>query len=106
MNAALGNIGKTISYHELKDTAIPDRASVAELTQRMKRGEVTTLVMLGGNPVCNSPVDLDFKAALGKVQNSVQLSLHQDETSSACSWHLNQAHFLESWVIREPAMAH
>ena len=63
----------------------------------MAAGKVTTLGVLGGNPVYNSPGDQDFSAALNKVETSVHLSLFRDETSSACSWHVPMAHFLESW---------
>jgi len=97
MNVALGNIGNTIAFSESKDTVLPNRASLAELTDRMSTGEISTLVMLGGNPVYNAPVDLEFKSALAKVPNSIHLSLHEDETSGASHWHINQAHFLESW---------
>jgi molybdopterin-containing oxidoreductase family iron-sulfur binding subunit len=97
MNQALGNVGFGVTYHPI-DHALPSNwAALAELAVKMKSQEITMLVMLGGNPVYSAPVDLDFGSALAKVENSVHVSLHQDETSKASKWHLNQAHFLESW---------
>ena len=56
-----------------------------------------TLLILGGNPAFNAPADLDFADALQKVKASAHLSLHDDETSRLCTWHLSRAHYLESW---------
>ena len=98
MNFALGNVGKTINY-----TAEPDgnRASHVEairsLVQRAETGQIDTLLMLGGNPVYDAPGDLNFADAIATVPNRVHLSLYDDETSQKCHWHVNAAHFLESW---------
>ncbi len=54
-------------------------------------------MILGGNPVYNSPADIDFAKAIKKVPTSIHLSLYRNETSLQCTWHLPQAHFLESW---------
>jgi molybdopterin-containing oxidoreductase family iron-sulfur binding subunit len=63
----------------------------------MTAGAVKTLVILGGNPVYDAPADLAFADALAKVPLSMHLSLHEDETSRMCAWHLPRAHALESW---------
>ena len=55
------------------------------------------MLILGGNPVYNCPADINFAEALEKVPTSIHLSLYRNETSLQCSWHLPQAHFLESW---------
>ena len=39
----------------------------------------------------------DFARTLAKVPNSIRLGLHDDETSAGCTWHIPEAHFLESW---------
>ncbi len=64
----------------------------------MRSGDVRTLLILGGNPVYTAPADLAFAEALAAVPNSVHLALIEDETSRSCSWHLPQAHALESWA--------
>ena len=98
INAVLGNVGKTVSYTTLPDPARPPMAqALAELVHAMNEGKVDTLVILGGNPVYNSPADIDFASALGKVKTSVHLALYQDETSLKCNWHYPKAHWLESW---------
>ena len=60
-------------------------------------GKVQWLVMLGVNPLYNAPVDLEFEAAFNKVPNSVHLGSHVDETGFYSTWHINKAHYLESW---------
>ena len=98
LNNALGNIGKTISYAPAPDSARPSHLdAIRALTQRMNGGQVSTLVILGGNPAYDAPADLDFAAALAKVETSVHLSLYDNETSRLCSWHAPRAHFLECW---------
>jgi molybdopterin-containing oxidoreductase family iron-sulfur binding subunit len=63
----------------------------------MAAGSVQTLLVLGGNPVYDAPADIRFAELLSRVPNAVHLSLHDDETSRACRWHLPQAHQFESW---------
>ena len=67
------------------------------LAGEMSAGQVSTLVMLGGNPVYSAPADLQFGVALSKVANSIHLGAEDDETAAAASWHIPQAHILESW---------
>jgi MoCo/4Fe-4S cofactor protein with predicted Tat translocation signal len=67
------------------------------LTGEMSAGQVSTLVVLGGNPVYSAPADLQFSVALSKVANSIHLGAEDDETAAAASWHIPQAHVLESW---------
>ena len=67
------------------------------LTGEMAAGQVSTLVVLGGNPVYSAPADLQFAVALSKVANSIHLGAEDDETAAAASWHIPQAHLLESW---------
>ncbi len=97
INSALDNIGSTVSYRELKDASLPNRKGLSELAAAMNEGQVQTLAIIGGNPVYDAPADLDFKAAMGKVKNTIHFSLYVDETSKASSWHVPQAHFLEGW---------
>lgn len=97
LNTALGNTGKTVSYFETKDAALPSVSSLAALVAAMTAGTVQTLVVLGGNPVFDAPVDLDFAAAMAKVPHSIVLGHSVDETSSKAEWHIPRAHYLESW---------
>ena len=97
LNESLGNTGKTVSYFETKDAALPNVSSLVSLVSAMKAGTVQTLVVLGGNPVFDAPADLDFAAAMAKVPHSIVLGHSVDETSSKAEWHVPRAHYLESW---------
>src|SRR6266545_1868904 len=97
LNTYLDNTGKTVSYYETKDAALPSVSSLASLVSAMKGGAVQTLVVLGGNPVFDAPADLDFASAMAKVPHSIALGHTVDETSSKAEWHLPRAHYLESW---------
>ncbi len=98
MNQVLGNVGQTVTY--VKEEGLAPANTLGDfrrLVEAMKAGQVETVVILGGNPVYNAPADIDFAGALAGVPTSIRLGLHEDETSAACTWHVPQAHFLESW---------
>jgi MoCo/4Fe-4S cofactor protein with predicted Tat translocation signal len=96
INRALGNDDNTI--FPAPAVALPsNRMALAELINEMDRGAVELLVMLGGNPVYDAPVDLNFTGALEKVKLRVHHSVYFNETSRLCHWHVPSTHFLESW---------
>jgi molybdopterin-containing oxidoreductase family iron-sulfur binding subunit len=98
MNQALGNVGQTVAYTQTVEVEPVDQLeSIRTLVADMQAGRVDLLIILGGNPVYNAPIDLDFGAALDKVQTRVYLATHNDETAERCQWHIPAAHFLESW---------
>ena len=94
MNAALGNVGKTVVLHE---APAPTEGSIGELAQALNAGEVETLVILGGNPVYNAPADLDWAATQRKAKLVVRLGYHEDETQAVSDWSIPRLHYLESW---------
>jgi molybdopterin-containing oxidoreductase family iron-sulfur binding subunit len=98
INEAIGAAGVTVTYVEEPDgERLSHAEAIKELAERMKAGQVKTLLMLGGNPVYDAPADVGFAAALANVPVSVHLSLYDNETSMACAWHLPRAHYLEAW---------
>jgi MoCo/4Fe-4S cofactor protein with predicted Tat translocation signal len=97
INTALGNLNKTIFFHKPVDTAFDNPNDIAALTQDLKDGLIKSLTILGGNPVYNAPVDIEFEGALRAVEHTIHLSPYKDETSSLVEWHIPQAHFLENW---------
>ncbi len=97
LNAALGNVGRTVRYPEPRDAALSSTAELSALAEAMRSGEVTTLVLLDSNPVYSAPADLDFAEALSAVEHTIHLGSHRDETALGCEWHLPRAHFLEAW---------
>jgi molybdopterin-containing oxidoreductase family iron-sulfur binding subunit len=98
INAALGNFGKTVIHTDPLDPhPADDIASLKELAADMDAGKVETLVIVGGNPVYNAPVDLNFAQRMSKVKLRIHMGLYADETSDVCQWHIPEAHFLETW---------
>ncbi|HPF36335.1 MAG TPA: TAT-variant-translocated molybdopterin oxidoreductase [Candidatus Krumholzibacteria bacterium] len=100
INAGLGNVGATVTYTDVTD---PERgathgASIGLLADALHDNRLDTVVILGGNPVFDAPASLDFGAALAKAAHRVHLSVDDNETSKACTWHLPRAHVLESWA--------
>ena len=93
INSALQNIGQTIEYREVEDEFTPDDNELAILKDEIDRDLVSTLIILGGNPVFDYASELDFN----KVQDVIHLSDRVNETSQKATWHIPQAHFLESW---------
>jgi MoCo/4Fe-4S cofactor protein with predicted Tat translocation signal len=67
------------------------------LAGEMNGGAVSTLVVLGGNPVYTAPADLQFGGAFAKVAHTIHLGGDEDETAAAANWHVPEAHFLETW---------
>src|SRR5207249_5763636 len=68
INDALGNHGKTIELARPVAYDPGDQLqSLRALTMMMNAGQVDTLIMLGGNPVYNAPIDLGFGNAPARV---------------------------------------
>ena len=100
MNATLGNVGQTVVY---TDPLSPNSDKLQidqlrELVADIDAGKVKILVIIGGNPVYNTPVDLKLNEdRLNKVPLRVHLGEHYDETGELCHWHISAKHYLESW---------
>ena len=104
MNAALGNVGQTVSYIDAVEVdPVKHTDSIRDLVNDMNAGKVDVLVMMGVNPVYEAPTDLNFAAALEKLLGrgadavTVQLSLYKNDTTGYCHWHLPETHYLEAW---------
>ncbi len=94
MNAALGNVGKTVL---LLPAPAPQAGKIEELAKALTAGQVETLVVLGGNPAYNAPADLEWTIAQRKAKQVIRLGYYDDETSAASDWLIPQLHYLESW---------
>ncbi|HEY2038725.1 MAG TPA: TAT-variant-translocated molybdopterin oxidoreductase [Edaphobacter sp.] len=98
INTLIGAVGKTVLY---TDTVNPlpseQSADFKALVAEMNAGSVQWLVMLGVNPIYSAPADFGFADALAKVPVTAHLGTHLDETGSITTWHINKAHYLESW---------
>ncbi len=94
INEFLGAIGSTVDF---VFNTHSQGAGLAALAAAIKRGEVKTLVILGGNPAYNAPADLDWAALQKSVPEVVRFGYYADETSALARTHVAAAHFLESW---------
>jgi molybdopterin-containing oxidoreductase family iron-sulfur binding subunit len=95
VNAALGNIGQGVRYAGAFGDAGSDGAKgLGELARAIDAGQVKTIVCLNVNPCFNVH---GFEERFAKVPTRITLSNDLDETSSASTWRLNSATFLESW---------
>jgi molybdopterin-containing oxidoreductase family iron-sulfur binding subunit len=98
INQALGAVGETVTYTDtvnpMPSVQIDDLKS---LVADMNAGKVDWLVILETNPVYAAPIDLNFDAAMKRVRTVATLSAYNDETAAVSEWHINSAHYLESW---------
>jgi MoCo/4Fe-4S cofactor protein with predicted Tat translocation signal len=99
MNAALGNVGKTVFYTDpIEANSVDQTQSLRELVNDIDANKVDTLIIIGGNPTYNTPVDLRLDLnRLNKVRLRAHLNLYNNETSEICHWHIPATHYLESW---------
>lgn len=98
INHALNNSGQTVTYHQLPHQATEGQNEAFEsAVNRMTAGNYDAVVMIGTNPLLTAPSNLGFAGALANVDMKIHLSDYVDETSKVCNWHLNRAHFLETW---------
>jgi MoCo/4Fe-4S cofactor protein with predicted Tat translocation signal len=99
INSALGNIGKTVFVSQETVNPMPSDQfdDLKSLVADLHAGKVDWLVMLESNPIYSAPADLDFPDAIKKAVTTVHLGSHLDETGQFADWHINSAHYLESW---------
>ncbi|MDP8246012.1 MAG: TAT-variant-translocated molybdopterin oxidoreductase [Candidatus Hinthialibacter antarcticus] len=98
LNHVLGNAGTSVQFAPAPEPLRPThQQSIADLAGALSGGSVDTLVILGGNPAFDAPVELNFASVLSKAKHTIHLSLYRDETSTLCEWHVPRAHMLESW---------
>ena len=98
VNQALGNIGSTVTITDPVEVApVNQLESLRQLVTDMNAGAVTTLIIIGGNPVYDAPADVPFVKAMDKVAFRAHLSPYNDETSMHVHWHIPETHYLESW---------
>ena len=88
--------GSAVSYHPVS-ASYSNTAELKKLSDRIGKRQIKTLIILGGNPVYNTPGELGFAERIPNIENTVHISQHMDETSQVCKWHLPLSHYLESW---------
>jgi MoCo/4Fe-4S cofactor protein with predicted Tat translocation signal len=98
LNQQLGAVGKTVSYIDpINPMPSEQLVDFGNLVGDMNAGKVQWLIVLGANPMYTAPADFAFADAFSKVPYTAHLGMQVDETGFASMWHINQAHYLESW---------
>ncbi len=78
MNQALGNVGKTVFYTDpVEANPVDQVASLQDLAKDLEAGAVDFLLILGGNPAYNAPVELGMADQIKKARVTAHLSLYQ-----------------------------
>src|SRR5436189_955216 len=105
INAALKNIGQTLTVRQLPHNA--RTISISQLASDVKDGRIKQLFIFGGDPVYNAQrglvsdpqtkLPLDWAELQKKVPEIVRLGYHEDATSALSHWQIPLAHYLESW---------
>ena len=91
---ALNNaISAPVKY--LETPALEQGISAA--VARLNEGSVQTLIILGGNPCYDAPVDLQWAQAQAKAEQSVYVGSVVNETAEAANLFIARSHYLESW---------
>src|SRR5512142_1818073 len=77
INAALGNVGKTVFYTDpIEPNPAIQQQSIAELMSDIVAKRVEMLFIIGGNPAYNAPADAGFVQNLANVPTTVHLASH------------------------------
>ena len=98
MNAALGAVGETVTYIDpLTPSDKLQIEQLRELVTDIDAKRVKMLVMIGGNPVYNTPADLKLNYERLKDIFTVHYGMFRDETGDIAEWHIPATHYLEAW---------
>jgi len=102
INDKLGNYGSTINYTQSSLANQGVDADMEQLVSDMNGGTVDALIVLNANPSYDYYDSKKFNDGLKKVGLTVSCNDRMDETSSNCTYHCPDHHYLESWNDAEP----
>jgi len=103
LNHIVGNVGNTVDYSDiLMISNLNSYQEIAELVNKMNKGEVEMLIVHNTNPVFTLPPGLKVKEAISKVTDVVSFSSFMDETTELASLIMPDSTFLESWGDYQP----
>ena len=98
LNQRLESLGGAVSLLDTGREARPSQEdALADLAEDMNAGTVDAVIMMGVNPVYDAPAALNVADGLKRVDETIHVGLHVDETARASRWHLPAAHYLETW---------
>ncbi len=98
LNYIGGNIGQTVRFHTIEvEEQLSSYSSLLYTIDKMKRGEVSLLLLANTNPVFSLPPSAGFIEALSQVPFVVSFSSFLDETAEQAHLILPDHTPLESW---------
>ena len=99
INESIGAIGSAVEYvpSTISMTNGGGLGDLKELAEAATRGEITTLIVSGSNPMYDAPGDIDFKSAMEAIPLRVHHGLYYDETAFWSHWHIPATHQFEMW---------
>ena len=99
MNARLGSSGGSARRIPSVRSDNDPRSSghIERVAEALAAGEVDALIVLGSNPAYTSAAFRSVGDRVATVPFSLHLGEYADETADLCSWHIPEAHFLETW---------
>jgi MoCo/4Fe-4S cofactor protein with predicted Tat translocation signal len=98
INEKIGAFGSTAMAIDVAGDDRPSHLdSITALKLAIESKSITSLLILGGNPVYDAPSEMQFAKLIDSVPFSIRLGLYEDETSLRCKWHVPRAHYLETW---------
>jgi anaerobic selenocysteine-containing dehydrogenase/Fe-S-cluster-containing dehydrogenase component len=102
LNAATGNIGKTVELLAPEKPSGPPPQSINTLLQAMHNGNIKVAVIANTNPQFTMPPEFHFGDALSKVPLVVWCGGVPDETAQLAHLLLPINHWLEDWGDNSP----
>ncbi len=102
INGVLGNYGSVIDTANTYNLKTGNDESLATLANDLKNGAYKGIILLGANPVYNTPYGDIFKDAIKKATLSVSTADRPDESAQFCQYVAPDSHYLESWDIIQP----
>ena len=98
INEKIGAFGSAALLIEVAGDDRPTHLdSITAVKSAIEERRVTSLLVLGGNPVYDAPSEMQFAKLIDSVPFSIRLGLYEDETSLRCKWHVPRSHYLEAW---------
>lgn len=102
INGVLGNYGSVIDTANTYNLKSGNDEALAALANDLKNDVYKGIVLLGANPVYNTPYSDIFKDALKKAELSVSTADRADESAQFCQYVCPDSNYLESWDIINP----
>lgn len=102
INVMLGAYDNTIDLGNHSNLRQGSDTEAEALLQELNSGSVGLFILVNSNPAYTHPAGKAWTDAIKKAQTSLALVTTENETSTACQYHLAMSHYLEAWDVHEP----